>query len=336
MAIAMKSLLSAFVALLAFLITSTPMASASNTPSYCSSQNTGSDTDPFFWTWQSNGKCGDHCRGDYAYGVILDKQCWCSNYAPAEQVDLSKCGQDCPGFPSEKCGNPSDKLYIYVLLDTEPSGTASAAQSTSPGKTSTTLETSVTSDSSQNTTPIQSVRTITQNNGETIRETIILPPTGTAAAGKKKGTPTGAIAGGVVGGILGLALIIGAVIFFLRRRRQQQDEQDAQSGIQRNTSTMSRSGLLGHREKPNPPAITTTLNHNSRIGFDHESVSPVSGSDRRNSRPYIFDQRLNPSAIMAMDNTSRGSVASLDDSRDYGRELNVRNPDPDPPEVTRP
>jgi hypothetical protein len=60
---------------------------------------------------------------------------------------------------------------------------------------------------------------------------------------------------------------------------------------------------------------------------DTDSISPMeSGSDRRSSRPYIFDQRLNPSAIMTLDNASRGSVASLDDSRDYGRTLNVSVP----------
>lgn len=144
----------------------------------------------------------------------------------------------------------------------------------------------------------------------------------------------GAIAGGVVGGLVGLLAIVGGVFFFLwRRRRQQNDEtEDGQRGVHRNVSTMSKSGLL-RTEKPaqHPPPIATSFNkRNSRnMMQDADSVSPISGSDRRNSRPYLFDQRLNPSAIMTFDNTSQGSIVSMDDSRDYGRTLNVRFAFPD-------
>jgi cell wall integrity and stress response component len=136
----------------------------------------------------------------------------------------------------------------------------------------------------------------------------------------------GAIVGGVLGGIAFLAAIVGAVLFVLwRRRRQREEAEDGQFGVQRKTSTISKSGLLRTAEKPPqfPPTIVTSLKRNSRM-TNGDSISPTSGSERRNSRPYLFDQRLNPSAIMTMENASRGSFVSMDDSRDYGRTLNVR------------
>jgi cell wall integrity and stress response component len=95
---------------------------------------------------------------------------------------------------------------------------------------------------------------------------------------------------------------------------------------------MSKAGLLGgtrEGDHPYPQRVATNLSTmNSRYGADHESISPI--SNRRNSQPLVIDSRLNPNAVMtfAGSNLSRESVASLDDSRDYGRQLNVRNPDP--------
>lgn len=76
-----------------------------------------------FWQFQSNGHCQDTCKGQYAYGIIQGKNCFCSNFAPYEQVDISRCNSDCPGFPSEKCGNQAQSLFGYYRLDMSPSGT---------------------------------------------------------------------------------------------------------------------------------------------------------------------------------------------------------------------
>lgn len=176
-----------------------------------------------------------------------------------------------------------------------------------------------------------------QVSGQIVTETVLIPnpspaPSGGETAQPKESTNVGAIAGGVVGGVFGLVAIVGGILFFLWRRRRQQRE-DGQSGVHRNVSTMSKAGLLRTEKPPQfPPPIATNINkRNSRnMMHDTDSISPVSGSDRRNSRPIIFDQRLNPSAIMTFDNTSQGSIVSMDDSRDYGRTLNVRNPDPEP------
>jgi cell wall integrity and stress response component len=95
---------------------------------------------------------------------------------------------------------------------------------------------------------------------------------------------------------------------------------------------MSKAGLLGGASTAGhqfPSRIATNMSsQNSRYGVDQDSISPI--SNRRNSQPLVIDSRLNPNAVMtfAGANLSRESVASLDDSRDYGRQLNVRNPDP--------
>lgn len=49
------------------------------------------------------------------------------------------------------------------------------------------------------------------------------------------------------------------------------------------------------------------------------------GSERRSSRPLVYDQRLNPSALFA--NFDNGSRVSMQDGADYSRPLGVANPD---------
>jgi len=161
--------------------------------------------------------------------------------------------------------------------------------------------------------------------GVIVTQTIVTGPTAPASPQSSKKTNTGAIVGGVVGGLAVLCAIAGAVIFTLwrRRKQQQQEEGEDQSGVRRNISTMSKSGLLGPEKRPQyPPAIVTNNSGRGSRILDNDSISPISASDRRSSR-LVFDQRLNPSAIMILDNPSRESFISMDDSRDYGRTLNV-------------
>ncbi|KAF2652159.1 hypothetical protein K491DRAFT_64988 [Lophiostoma macrostomum CBS 122681] len=320
MALLNRTAWSCVVAILALFILHFQPTSAqvATTPQlYCSDQNTGSDAGIVSqWEFQSQGNCKGNCTGS-AFAIVQWDKCWCSNYIPQEQTDVSNCNGNCPGFPDDKCGNKDDGLFGYYALSHKPSGTQGTSNPSSTPQASP-----------------SSVVEVTTINGVVSTKIIIYTPTTTPAPPtERKGTPVGAIAGGVVGGVLGIAAIVAGVLFLLRRHRTQQQQQGEgfQSGVTRNTSTMSKSGLLRtEKATPYPPAVLTGSHRTSRMNMDSDSISPVSGSDRRNSRPYMFDQRMNPSAIMIMDNNSRGSFVSMDDARDYGRTLNVRNPDPDP------
>lgn len=339
------------------------LATAQNTgftQSYCSSQNTGSG-DPFYWSWQTNGKCTDHCneQGTFAFAVIKFDNCWCTNYIPSTTTDITKCQKDCPGYPTEKCGDKDAGLYIYIEMAGQPSGTAgggskpSSTKASAPSSTDSPSSTDVATSSSPQTTPSSTLRTVVTSSatamttdvqvitesGAVVTRTIIYQPSGAAAqpdTSKTSSSNTGAIVGGVVGGVVAIAAVAGGILFLLwRRKKQQRAEQDQQAGITRNTSTMSKAGLLGGRsfatDPQYPPPIATTISH-AGSRHDNESISPISGSQRRYSQPLIIDSRLNPETVLmyhpTFGNRSRDSLGSIDDSRDFGRQLNVRNPDP--------
>jgi len=71
------------------------------------------------------------CQG-YAFGIVQDLLCWCSNYAPSNTLSVSNCNQQCPGYPYEYCGSSSKSLYGYIALGPSASGTTgSSSQATS-------------------------------------------------------------------------------------------------------------------------------------------------------------------------------------------------------------
>jgi cell wall integrity and stress response component len=103
--------------------------------------------------------------------------------------------------------------------------------------------------------------------------------------------------------------------------------------MERNTSVLSKTGLLSSvgtaadMEKFHDDSATGHKYHGS------ESTAPIPNSpdgDRRNSRPLVYDQRLNPAALMEHweRNGSRASIGTMQDQRDYSRPLGVTNPDP--------
>lgn len=335
---------SGLVAVLFLFLLAAPALCADWNQAYCSSQNTG-NTDVYTNDYMSNGNCTNHCRdlnSAYAFAVIQYKECYCSNLIPYQQDPISQCQTDCPGYGQEDCGSIDDGKFIYIQ-NGRPSGTAPGPTSAQPtSKTSSKPTSSPVSTPSQSPISLQ----LSTENGNVVTRTVYLSPSAGPSSSSSPvrtdsnddGPNVGAIAGGVVGGVAVLLAVVGGLIFFLwRRRRNQREAQEAEiggsssGGITRNTSTMSKAGLLGtSREVYNqyPPQIHTNMStQNSRFG-DHESISPI--SNRRNSQPLVIDSRLNPNAVMtfAGASMSRESVASLDDSRDYGRQLNVRNPDP--------
>lgn len=77
--------------------------------------------------WQSNGKCFDTCKANYAFAVVQGQNCWCSNYAPADTTSTGSCSSPCPGYPFEQCG--SSGFFGYIPLNKPPLGTIGASQS---------------------------------------------------------------------------------------------------------------------------------------------------------------------------------------------------------------
>ncbi|KAB2108121.1 hypothetical protein AG0111_0g4505 [Alternaria gaisen] len=350
------STLLGFFAFFILLASIKPAGAADWTQSYCSSLNTGSDDQVYNWPWQSNGNCTNHCKeeGTYAFAVLQYTDCWCSNYAPGETANMNDCEVDCPGFPDEKCGNKDKDLFMYIEMDGQVSGTIGGSQPTSSAdapsstqeapKTSAKPSTTQSSESDDTTTSAEepvTMPTVVTESGRVITRTLVVTPTATAAPADtgssdsdKSSTNVGAIAGGVAGGVIALLAIAGGIIFVLwRKRRQQVQQQDGHesgsAGISRNVSTMSRAGLLGGRSEKSPTQLVTNFG-SQRSRHDDESITPVTPSTRRLSQPILVDSRLNPTAVLTFHgaNASRESLGSIDDSRDYGRQLNVRNPDP--------
>jgi cell wall integrity and stress response component len=190
--------------------------------------------------------------------------------------------------------------------------------------------------------PSSILRTIPSSTIEPQSSAQVVTESGAVITSEKKSANTGAIVGGVVGGVLGLLAVGGGILFFLwRRKKQQRAAHDdgyggiggGSNGVTRNTSTMSKAGLLpgttgaGRGMQQYPPRIATGFgSQHSRNGDpENMSISPI--SNRRNSQPLIVDSRLNPTAVLtfANVNASRDSLVSMDDSRDYGRQLNVRS-----------
>jgi len=200
-------------------------------------------------------------------------------------------------------------------------------------------------------TPVTSVQVVTIS-GAAVTQTVTSTPTPYLNPNYAQEKPTvqrvstGAIAGAVVGAVLGVALLLALGFFCLRRRRQTSTRPS--NGINRNASVLSKVGLLSSaRAADNEKDVDdSTPTGNSRNSFLHGSLTDYDGTPiaapastyetsaqadaRRNSKPLLYDQRLNPAALMQnwQANGSRTSVNTMQDQRDYSRPLGVTNPDP--------
>ncbi|KAI1633978.1 hypothetical protein F4809DRAFT_551277 [Biscogniauxia mediterranea] len=295
-------------------------AATSVTITYCASINTGSGSGNSS-IYQSDGLCHDFCVDDYAFAIVQDQDCWCSNYVPAEstQVDVDDCDTSCPGYPSDLCGG--DGLWGYMSLNAEPSGTTGAS-------TSTATSTQKSSGTSTNTaTPTVSVATVTAG-GTISLQTVTVQPTSTSDAGSgpdassagvtssQHGLSTGA-AVGIAVGVLAAIVILGAigVFFWLRRRRRQRERELVESqGSHRGSSA----GMMG-----TPTTAMASV-------WDGENMS----TGRRSSRLMPHDPRMDPysaNIYTRFDNKSRESINTLQDNHDYSRKV-LRTTNPDPPD----
>lgn len=304
---------------------------------YCASINTAS-TNGNASIYQSNGLCYDFCLDDYAFSVLQDDSCWCSNYVPDKtvQVDSSECNAACPGYPSDLCG--ADGLWEYIALEKSPSGTTGASTSTqtsTPDTTEgTTTEKTTTAQHTSTTTPSPSVSVHTVTAGGTVSlQTVTVIPTVTAGAdtsatadanstgmtASHQGLSAGQAAGIAIGVLGAVAIAIAAGVFFFLRRKKRQGQGDI---IEDNTGSHrgSSAGMMG--------TPTTTM----ASVWDGDNAS----GGRRNSRFMPHDPRMDPyttNIYSRFDNKSHESVNTLQDNRDYSRKvLRTTNPDPTDPE----
>ncbi|KAL4808750.1 hypothetical protein BDV18DRAFT_133114 [Aspergillus unguis] len=308
---------------LALLAWGTFMVSVDSSITYCASDSTGSGSANFS-IYQSNGNCEEHCSGS-AFGILLDKNCWCSDIAPSKdsRVSTSKCDDDCPGFPDDSCGNEADGYYAYIQLGS-PSGTASDSSTSS-----TSTSTSTSTDDSDSTTTTTDDATSTSSHSSVVETethgnqvtTVTVDGSSSAATSaaadsasdtqetsSSSGLSGGSIAGIVVGVVGGIALVVAAVIFFLAKKRQQN-----QDGYQSN-------GIDGRQSKGSQMSY-------ANIADNHSHTLSNGSSNVPQRMPTFTDNRLNTGAVL-YPNDRRASDLSLQDNEDYSRPvLRLTNPD---------
>jgi len=283
------------------------------TAQYCSDQNTGPSAPNNQSIYQSLGNCQGKCTDNYAFAIVQGQSCWCSNYAPGDQLPIGDCNLQCPGYPYENCGNADTGLFGYLTLSKAPSGTIGSSSSTTSA--------------SKVTAPVttQSLQTI---GGSIVTRTVtLMPPTSTSTSASaanniiaKPKMSTGSIVAIAVAVVVAAVVLFAAIIVgfccWKRKKRntfyEDADPVNGSTGPQRNVSVLSKAGLLG-----------ATSSNRTGSGSDKPQMA-----GRRNSKLQVYDQRLNPTAFMQHDDGSRSSFVSMQDNRDYTRTLNVRNPDP--------
>lgn len=147
----------------------------------------------------------------------------------------------------------------------------------------------------------------------------------------RSGLSNGAVAGITIGVIAAAA--IAALFLFCCWRRRKSDKESG--GINRNTSVLSKAGLLRNASTggspPTRPASAYISNTAPRldtqipsIGISGPPSAAASGMlERSDSKPLFRDQRLNPNALMLHSDISRTSVGTLQDDKDYSRPLEV-------------
>jgi hypothetical protein len=169
------------------------------------------------------------------------------------------------------------------------------------------------------------VITVTQN-GTTITSTASVTPSPDPALGQDSPQPSGSnpgkTAGIAIAAAVGLAAVLGLAFWlYLRRRRLNEsppgtpdsDHAGGAKGLpRRHASQMSQAGLIDK----NPRIVTTGLPAGSNGNSAGTSLSQT------NRYSAGTDLRLNPNALYTQPEAQHSSV-SLQDNRDYSRQLQV-------------
>ncbi|KAJ5947691.1 Carbohydrate-binding WSC subgroup [Penicillium verhagenii] len=297
-----------------------PRSFATSTLAYCSTENTGVSGGSSSSTYQSNGLCEGTCA-DYAFGILQQKLCWCSNIVPASgtRESTTKCDSGCPGYPEDSCGNSTMGVYAYVAISgnsatSTASGSSSSSTSTgttsSSSSSSSTISTTDSSSSSSTTTTAPTVAYTTSSDGQVKTITVSASSSTSGADGsavsttseKSSGLSGGSIAGIVVGVLGGLALVGALVflVFFYRKRARSSSPVPSQDMADRTSqgSNWSRGVFPGG----------------------------AGGSDLGRKATFTDNRMKTSTAIYP--NGPRDSSVSLQDNEDYSRPvLRLTNPD---------
>ncbi|OAA57036.1 Carbohydrate-binding WSC [Niveomyces insectorum RCEF 264] len=313
---------------------------------YCASINTAS-TPTNSSIYQSDGLCFNFCLNQYAYAVIQENHCWCSDYTPDEskQASTSECSFQCPGFPNDTCGG--DGLYGYMTLNKKPSGTLDLSPSATGHSSRTLHPLSVVFlpaasklHDDNDVLELNRIVILILLFADITKQYLTVAPSVEATApvvtSHHKGLSTGAAVGIAVAVVV--VAIVAAIIAFLvwRRKRKNPDSGDALFASTNQKTPSPRGGSPNATGSPKVSEASTVPTFARRL-VDGQWESDQSG--RRRSALMPIDPRIDPgfSGIYARtDNKSHDSVNSLRDEHDYSRRvhqpakvLRATNPDPD-------
>lgn len=160
----------------------------------------------------SSGSCTTFCYNKmFPVAGLHGDACYCGFLYPAEsdKVEDEKCTYPCPAYPLEACGGLGNPGFWSVFntgrtVNVEAYQPSSSSSADEPTKTS--------SSGSDRTGPA----VVTQTRTAAPQET-----------GEAKGdTNTATIIAACIGSLIGLALLIGGVIFLIRRRRNSEIEEE--------------------------------------------------------------------------------------------------------------
>lgn len=292
-------------------------------------------------------KCGNSDSGLFGYIALNNSPSGTAGGSSSSTPPPTSTRQSTPTTAPPPSTQEPETSYTSSQSSTTPS---SPSSSTTESTTESTVE------------PVTSV-IMTTISGAVVTQTVTSTPLPAPQSNESAQQPLdrhdgmsgGAIAGVVIGVLAALAAIAAAA-FLLWRRRKASEQSEAggpptsagSSRLGRNVSVLSKAGLLtGTRPSmgearddyyASQPAGQTSVRHSMMFGSGMaHGVDPASplgsshGSDqtRRMSKPMVYDQRLNPSALFA-NAEANGSRISMQDQQDYSRPLGVMNPDPRP------
>ncbi|KAI0132564.1 hypothetical protein BJ170DRAFT_592516 [Xylariales sp. AK1849] len=356
------------VVLLAMLsFTSTAMA-ASISMDFCASINTAS-TSANASIYQSDGLCHDFCEDSFAFAIVQDSNCWCSDYTPdlSIQVSTSECNKQCPGFPTDTCGGNS--LFGYMALGKSALGTKGGATTTTTttpttaqGITTETVQNTVTVSPTSSATSLKMATTTTDPASPSETETAATTVATSSPLVAAPAPATTFVSTVTQGGSVSLQTVTimptTSAVSSSTADSSTTSVGTGQKGLSTGGAVGIAVGVLGcvviagavgvflwlRRKKRNQEQ--TTLEHQNSFRGSSAGMMSTPGTEmasvwdgegqsmgRRNSRLMPHDPRMDPFAqniYGRFDNKSHESFNTLRDDQDYSRRvLRTTNPDPE-------